>query len=422
MSTGRRTTRPAPGRVARSAGRTLLVAALASATHAVSVPGLDAQEQSTRQRAERGWIGVSFELTGNRRERAPVILITDVSAGSPAQAAGLRAGDRVLAINEVRRPEELASLSEILQLRTGDEVVIEIERDGQRRMLRLHAAPRPSGFYPSRRVEISMEADSLVETWSRSMDSMRVELTQAEGGNFRVRAFRPTQGVPRVTGVSGESDRVVRTPFEFFVFRGEAHDSLQREMVELNRLVVEIEDRIGERERDLRLRFGARDRRVTADSQLRGLRSELERASDRSVQLMTAMAEAARATAGFEYGLAPAPAIGNENDERPAIAGEFRPLTPYLLGRNRVAGAEVIDLRPELAEYFEVTNGVLVTDVAPGTPAAIAGLVPGDVITRIDQVVIRSVEDLRLGVSRADDALPLTLIRQGASRQVLLRR
>ena len=103
-------------------------------------------------------------------------------------------------------------------------------------------------------------------------------------------------------------------------------------------------------------------------------------------------------------------------------ASEFRPLTPYLLGRNRVAGAEVIDLKPELAQYFGVGRGVLVVDVASGTPASMAGIVPGDVITRIDQVGVRSVEDLRFGVSMAGDTLPISLIRQGTSVQVLLRR
>ena len=62
------------------------------------------------------------------------------------------------------------------------------------------------------------------------------------------------------------------------------------------------------------------------------------------------------------------------------------------------------------------------TKVTPGTPAAIAGLVPGDVITRMDQVGVRSVEDLRYGVSVSGDTLPLTLIREGESRQILLRK
>jgi membrane-associated protease RseP (regulator of RpoE activity) len=106
----------------------------------------------------------------------------------------------------------------------------------------------------------------------------------------------------------------------------------------------------------------------------------------------------------------------------PAEPTTFRPLTPYLLGSNRVAGAQVIDLRAELAQYFAVEGGVLVVDVAPGTPAAIAGLTPGDVIVRLDQVAVQSVEDLRLGVSRAGETLPMSLVRRGSTVEVLLRR
>ena len=105
-----------------------------------------------------------------------------------------------------------------------------------------------------------------------------------------------------------------------------------------------------------------------------------------------------------------------------APSAEFRPLTPYLLGRNRVAGAQVVDLKPELAEYFDVEGGVLVVDVAAGTPAGLAGIIPGDVIVRIDRVAVRSVDDLRFGVSMAGDTLPVTVIRRGETAQVLLRR
>ncbi|HEX8180502.1 MAG TPA: PDZ domain-containing protein [Pyrinomonadaceae bacterium] len=53
---------------------------------------------------------------------------------------------------------------------------------------------------------------------------------------------------------------------------------------------------------------------------------------------------------------------------------------------------------PELEARALVNRhlGVLLTDVAPGTPAAIAGLRPGDVVARISQHEVRSVEDMSL--------------------------
>ena len=79
--------------------------------------------------------------------------------------------------------------------------------------------------------------------------------------------------------------------------------------------------------------------------------------------------------------------------------------------------------REAAASYSRIDHGTVgMAVVVAAASAAIAGLVPGDVITRMDQVGVRSVEDLRYGVSVSGDTLPLTLIREGESRQILLRK
>ena len=51
--------------------------------------------------------------------------------------------------------------------------------------------------------------------------------------------------------------------------------------------------------------------------------------------------------------------------------------------------------KPEMAlPHIEKSQGVFLTSVAPGTPAALAGLRPGDLIDRIGPREVRSVEDL----------------------------
>lgn len=400
-----------------------LVAVVAVVAQTAEVEAQDGSRAGLWERmSDRGWIGVSFNVSADEGGLRDAILITEVSDGSPAAEAGLRPGDRVVAINDLDTPRELASLPELLRLSAGDPVVIVVERNGDRRRFRMRAASRPAGFAPSRSVEVTMGTDSLVDTWSRSMDSLRIRLRATDGPqNVRVSEVRGPQGSVRRMVVAGDADTRVRAPFEFFIFQGEGHDSLRTEMVELNAVVVDLQERIRSREDELRRRLGSPSAdRVEDDPQLRRLTQQLDQVSVRSGRLEAAMAEAARENAGLHYeGIAPerrAPAPDGR------ASGEFRPLLPYLLGRNLVAGAEVIDLEPELARYFEVSAGVLVTKVTPGTPAAIAGLVPGDVITHMDQVGVRSVEDLRYGVSVAGDTLPLTLVREGESRQVLLRK
>jgi predicted metalloprotease with PDZ domain len=86
-------------------------------------------------------------------------------------------------------------------------------------------------------------------------------------------------------------------------------------------------------------------------------------------------------------------------------------------GRARL-GVRVQELTPELATYFGVTDGVLVSGVDTGTPAAKAGLRAGDVVTAIDGQAVTSaaqlVERLRdkdgevaIGVTRDKKALTL---------------
>jgi predicted metalloprotease with PDZ domain len=391
----------------------LLMAGLSAAAVAQRVTG----------RAAPGWIGISFEISGDARGRARSVEVTEVRTGSPAEDAGVRAGDLLLSINELDSPEELGELSERLRLRAGDRVILVVERNGRRQRIPVIAAERPRDFAKRQTMEFSLQADSMVESWVRAMDSLRIRLVERGGQDVRNgRARRTVEG--RLTVVAGGSTaRPVSAPFEFFVFRGEEHDSLHQEMLDLNSVITELDLRLRQRERELSRVLGTRnDRRFARDSEFRRLQVALDQAAVRSAGLQTAMAEAARATAGVEYSkLAPRVRSTASLDESPRVT-EFRPLTPYLLGRNRVAGAEVVDLRPELAEYFEVEGGVLVVDVVAGTPAAIAGIVPGDVITRLDQVSVRSVQDLRFGVSQAGETLPIALIRQGTSIQVLLRR
>lgn len=393
--------------------------ALRTTAIALAVSGLGGPLAA--QSSAPGWIGISFEVTGNRWGRAERVVITDVNRGSPAQAAGIEVGDRLVSINELRRPDELNEITERLHLRAGDPVTLRVERDGRRIEVRLQAAERPREFARAERFEFSFRPDSMVETMFRAMDSLRISLVQGSGRTDVRVVGSQGAGESRVTVLTPEGARTVRAPFEFFVFRGDDHDSLSLEMVELNRVMAELQARIGERSQELSAAGRVTLRRASEDREVQRLEIQLEDANRRSTSLQAAMAEAARATAGLEYSIrAPSVGSGVTVSERPTE--EFRPLAPYLLGRNRVAGAEVIDLRPELAEYFEVVGGVLVLDVARGTPAAIAGIIPGDVITRLDQVVVRSVEDLRFGISQAGETLPISLMRQGSSRQVLLRR
>lgn len=102
----------------------------------------------------------------------------------------------------------------------------------------------------------------------------------------------------------------------------------------------------------------------------------------------------------------------------------FRPMTPYIVGRDRVAGARLMppNLGPE--EYSGSARGLRVVQVAPGTPAAEAGLKPGDVILRVGTVDVDDLEALRRTVTATAPDQPVTVLvlRNDARLQLTLSR
>ena len=66
-------------------------------------------------------------------------------------------------------------------------------------------------------------------------------------------------------------------------------------------------------------------------------------------------------------------------------------------------GVRVAELTPQLAEQFELpaeTKGVIVTEVEPGSPAAEAGLQPGDLINEVNRTATPSLEAYRQATAK----------------------
>ncbi|MEQ1752913.1 MAG: trypsin-like peptidase domain-containing protein [Micropepsaceae bacterium] len=88
-------------------------------------------------------------------------------------------------------------------------------------------------------------------------------------------------------------------------------------------------------------------------------------------------------------------------------------------------GANVQDLTPDLAAAFSQTSvgGALVGNVTPSGPAAVAGIIPGDIITKIDGKVVPDSRSMQKAVAEADigRVLVVSMIRKGATQQISVR-
>lgn len=87
-------------------------------------------------------------------------------------------------------------------------------------------------------------------------------------------------------------------------------------------------------------------------------------------------------------------------------------------------GVESTALTPELAENLGAASaqGVIITGVLNGGPAARAGMRPGDVVTRINGRPIRTVAELRASITalRPGTAATFTTLRQGQNVEMQL--
>jgi S1-C subfamily serine protease len=69
-----------------------------------------------------------------------------------------------------------------------------------------------------------------------------------------------------------------------------------------------------------------------------------------------------------------------------------------------------------------VDQGVLVTQVVEGTPAAEAGFRGGDIIVRVGGDPVASLDDLRFFVEYLEGPLRVQVIRKGEPVEVVVRR
>ena len=78
-------------------------------------------------------------------------------------------------------------------------------------------------------------------------------------------------------------------------------------------------------------------------------------------------------------------------------------------GSRRQLGVELMPLSDQLAAYFGVKTGVLVTRVRGDSPAASAGIKAGDVITTVNGASVTDVGDVAREERRGTGELALTL-------------
>lgn len=319
-----------------------------------SAAGVAAQQVFTFEGGaqRRGWLGFSYDRMPVERggKTALELTVTSVVDDSPAERGGLRRDDVILRINGLNATEPLiASLGS--SLTPGDSVTFYIRRAGREQDLRFVAAEPPRGFG---RIAVTPEM-----MFDSAQKFMRIFIDSARVGT------EPTY-LRRLPGGRLDTTIVRRLP---------NGDSV------VSRMFVWGDSMPGFHRDSATLRF-FKERELHMDSLLRGrIRIEGD-----SVQFFGG---GDRVFSFARPGMLP---------------GEDIVVRSFGFGRRAIAGAELQELNPELARYFRVESGVLVTNVPENTPARRAGLQAGDVITAVEGRAVTQVDDLRRAIETATSA------------------
>ncbi|UCC26611.1 MAG: PDZ domain-containing protein [Gemmatimonadales bacterium] len=368
---------------------------------AVAQVTTEAPKTLVRVAQARGWLGINVTVLHHADGRNDQIVVEDVWEGSPAVEAGVQVGDRVIRVNGAQvTGERFRSLTQ--RLEPGDPMTLGLLRQGREVEVTLVAGDRPDPkvLVPARLQE---ELDEVRNRLTQILEGSRVRVTSGSGGDSAaVHLFAPNIVVDRVDGDSITTRVVLAGDSVISAIRvGASGDG--------SRVAYSFETSQARPGQSVPFSVWVREADSTGVARVETLlRLELEEERD-------------RAPVAQARGVGTPTSDGRVAGAEAAADVPLRPLAPFLAGLNRVAGAEMRSLTPELSVYFGVDEGVLVTHVSADAPAASAGLRAGDVIVEVNEVPVASVDELREILARTRSEVRLLLVRKGASTTVRLR-
>lgn len=336
-----------------------------------------------------GWLGLGLDhemrCPRGAAERTAkedcdhALLIETVVVGSPADEAGVMPGDTVITANGRGLFTERGKL-DIPSFAVGEEMRLVLGREGGRVTVTVIAGQRPARAMVPMKVHRRAHHPEAPPAPDVSDEVPRILVAPmpsgsdaaARAGTVRARARVIHDSVLAAAREQLDSVRKIR----------------RKQMEELHARLREVRQAASDVEREEREEAAAR----------------VERSLERRAEQMR------RLDSAFRAWEPPAPPEAYRSVSEAGLASRV----------HRLGGAELLALHPELARSFPgVESGLLVLRTVEGTPAAEAGLRPGDVIVEAAGLSIARASDLKGAlVGHAErDSTVVTWVRGGERMQ-----
>lgn len=149
------------------------------------------QQLRSRGKVVRGWLGLAIQDINKELARsfdldkAEGILVSEVTPDSPADKAGLRPGDILLSINDIKLVDVDDLRNRVAMTPPGTSVSLQIVRDGRRERKTVLIAEQPLSFSKTTRMKMNRENSSVMKKMGLTLQELTSDLADQFGYSGR---------------------------------------------------------------------------------------------------------------------------------------------------------------------------------------------------------------------------------------------
>ncbi|MCI5223962.1 MAG: Do family serine endopeptidase [Candidatus Electrothrix sp. AR4] len=145
------------------------------------------QQLRSNGKVTRGWLGLLIQDMDENLARSfgvskgEGILVAEITAGSPAEKAGIKQGDILLSLDGDKLNDVTSLRNRIAMISPGNKVNLQIFRNGRKKNVHVLIAEQPSDFNKTARMKTKKKNSSILDKMGLTLQELTPELAKQFG-------------------------------------------------------------------------------------------------------------------------------------------------------------------------------------------------------------------------------------------------